>query len=159
MKAGQAQPVVMGSYGIGIGRLLACIAEAYHDEFGLIWPPAIAPFQVHMILLPGKGAPEAESVAEKLYESLQAQGLEVLFDDRAESPGVKFNIADLIGIPIRLTVSERALKAGGVEFKRRDLSQREVLPLEGLESRIKSELSSFQAALEHSISKLVSEDF
>ncbi len=158
-EAGQAQHVVMGSYGIGIGRLLACIAEAYHDEFGLIWPPAIAPFQVHMILLRGKGAPEAESVAEKLYETLQAQGLDVLFDDRAESPGVKFNIADLIGIPIRLTVSERALKAGGVEFKRRDLSQREVLPLDGLDTRIKNELSSFQATLENSISKLVSEDF
>ena len=145
---GQEKPVVMGSYGIGIGRLLACIAEAHHDEHGLIWPASIAPFQVHLILLKGKGAPDAEALAQKLYAELTNKGLEVLYDDRAESPGVKFNVADLIGVPLRLTVSERALKAGGVEFKRRDSDQREVLPLGGLFERLKLELVQYQTKFE-----------
>jgi prolyl-tRNA synthetase len=158
-EAGQAQPVVMGSYGIGIGRLLACIAETYHDEYGLIWPPAVAPFQVHLILLKGKGAPEAEDLAEKVYADLKNEGLEVLYDNRAESPGVKFNTADLIGIPLRLTVSERALKAGGVEFKRRDLDQKEILSMEGLARRLRSELEECQAALEAKAVSVVKEGF
>lgn len=149
---GKEHPVVMGSYGIGIGRLLACVAEAHHDQHGLIWPPAIAPFQVHLILLKGKGAPESEEIAEKLYADLIKAGLDVLYDDRAESPGVKFNDADLIGIPVRLTVSERALKAGGVEFKRRDMEQKEVLPLDGLLDRIMKELDQLQAAFEEQAS-------
>lgn len=147
-ESGQEKPVVMGSYGIGIGRLLACIAEAHHDEYGLIWPPSIAPFQVHLILLKGKGAPEVEVLAQKLYAELTKEGLEVLYDDRAESPGVKFNVADLIGIPLRLTVSERAWKAGGVEFKRRDSDQREVLPFGGLIERLKLELVQYQTKFE-----------
>lgn len=158
-ETGQAKPVVMGSYGIGIGRLLACIVEAHHDEYGLIWPPAIAPFQVHLVLLKGKGTPECEALAEELYANLQKEGLDVLFDDRAESPGVKFNDADLIGIPVRLTVSERALKAGGVEFKRRDLTQKEVLPLDGLIGRVKSELDQFQAIFEQQATCTINDDF
>lgn len=155
---GQEQAVVMGSYGIGIGRLLACIAEAHHDEHGLIWPPALAPFQVHLILLKGKGSSETEESAEQYYAELKKQGLEVLFDDRGESPGVKFNDADLIGIPVRLTVSERALKAGGIEFKRRDLDQKEILPLDGLVDRIKLELNQLQKAFEERATCEVKED-
>lgn len=158
-ETGKTHPIVMGSYGIGIGKLMACVAEAHHDDYGLIWPPVIAPFNVHLVLLKGKGAPEAEAQAEQLYEYLKAEGLEVLFDDRAESPGVKFNDADLIGIPVRLTVSERALKSGGVEFKRRDLSDREILPLEGLASRVKIELDQCQAAYEASVKSLMDADF
>ena len=118
-KDGQQKPVIMGSYGIGVGRLLACVAEEHHDEHGLIWPVTIAPFQVHLVLLRGKGTPQAEETADKLYADLQAAGIEVLYDDRDESPGVKFNDADLIGCPVRITVSERAMNQGGVEMKLR----------------------------------------
>jgi prolyl-tRNA synthetase len=114
---------------------------------------------VHLVLLKGKGTPECEALAEELYANLQKEGLDVLFDDRAESPGVKFNDADLIGIPVRLTVSERALKAGGVEFKRRDLTQKEVLPLDGLIGRVKSELDQFQAIFEQQATCTINDDF
>jgi prolyl-tRNA synthetase len=145
---GQEKPIIMGSYGIGVGRLLACIAEEHHDEKGLIWPLAVAPFQIHLVLLPGKGkgleqSPSitipgsqspgtVEDVADWVYRSLAVAGIEVLFDERNESPGVKFNDADLLGIPIRLTVSERALAQGGVEFKRRDQDERKILPLDDM---------------------------
>ena len=107
----------MGSYGIGSGRLLACVAEAFHDEKGLVWPVSVAPYHLHLVVLVGKGSPETSRVAEQLYGDLEQVGIEVLFDDRSEmTPGVKFNDADLIGLPIRLTVSERSLQAGGVEL-------------------------------------------
>jgi prolyl-tRNA synthetase len=148
---GQSKPVVMGSYGIGSGRLLACIAEEHNDEYGLIWPVSVAPYQVHLVLLRGKGAGEqAEALAERLYTDLQTAGIEVLYDDRQESPGVKFNDADLIGLPIRLTVSERALQAGGVEFKRRDRAEREIVPPEILIQRVKEEIEALQAELDRS---------
>jgi prolyl-tRNA synthetase len=117
---GKEQPIVMGSYGIGSGRMLACAAEEHHDDKGLMLPITIAPFEVHLLNLRG-----GEEGARKLYEDLQMAGLDVLYDDRDESPGVKFNDADLIGLPIRLTVSERSLKEGGVELKlRRDADRR-----------------------------------
>jgi prolyl-tRNA synthetase len=122
---GKAQPIVMGSYGIGSGRLLACVAEDHHDDKGLIWPITIAPYEVHLLSLRG-----GEKEAEALYEKLQNAGFEVLYDDRDESPGVKFNDADLIGLPIRLTVSERSLKEGGVEFKLRNETDRRNVPLQ-----------------------------
>jgi prolyl-tRNA synthetase len=141
---GAQKAVVMGSYGIGVGRLLACVAEAHHDDHGLVWPITIAPFQIHIVLLRGKGTPEAEATANNLYADLQAAGMEVLFDDREESPGVKFNDADLIGIPIRITVSERALSQGGVEIKLRREPARDVVPLEEIESRLRAEIQSLQ---------------
>ncbi len=117
-KDGQSRPVIMGSYGIGVGRLLACIAEEHHDESGLIWPAAVAPYHVHLVALrSADGA--VEKAADELYARLWRDGVEVLYDDREERPGVKFNDADLIGLPVRLTVSERSLKRGGVELKRR----------------------------------------
>lgn len=116
---GQEQPVIMGSYGIGVGRLLACIAEEHHDSLGLCWPASVAPFPLHMVVLGSKtGQPEA--LAADLAARLTAEGLEPLVDDRPESAGVKFNDADLIGVPLRVTVSERALQQGGVECKRRN---------------------------------------
>jgi prolyl-tRNA synthetase len=128
---GKSQPIFMGSYGIGVGRLLACIVEEHHDEHGIIWPISVAPFQIHLVSLPWKTAPtEGVEIAEKLYQSITAEHMECLFDDREESPGVKFNDADLIGIPIRLTVSERSLKNGGVEYKRRDQAEKSVIPLD-----------------------------
>jgi len=127
-KDGQEKPVIMGSYGIGSGRLLACVAEEHHDDQGLIWPVTVAPYHVHLISLVGKGDPGTQQAAEDLYDRLQAAGIEVLYDDRQETPGVKFNDADLIGLPVRLTVSERALKQGGVEHKRRDQPEKTVIP-------------------------------
>jgi prolyl-tRNA synthetase len=140
---GQEKPVVMGSYGIGIGRLLACVAEAHHDANGLVWPVSIAPFPVHLIVMPGKGGDDqAAGLAEKIDTELKAAGLEALFDDREESPGVRFNDADLFGLPLRLTVSARALQAGGVEMKRRDRADKEIVPLENLLARVKEELTA-----------------
>ncbi len=128
---GGEKPVIMGSYGIGIGRLLATIAELHHDQAGLVWPVTVAPFQVHLVVLPGK-ARDAGILdqAEQLYQELGARGLEVLYDDREESPGVKFNDADLIGIPLRLTVSERSTRNGSAEVKLRNQSERFTVPLE-----------------------------
>ncbi|MEZ0396333.1 MAG: proline--tRNA ligase [Anaerolineales bacterium] len=144
---GQPKPVVMGSYGIGVGRLLACIAEAHHDEHGLVWPVSVAPFQVHLVLLRGKGTPQAEETAERLYAELQAAGIEVLYDDRDESPGVKFNDADLIGCPLRLTVSERALGQGGVEMKLRREQEKVIVPLAETPGRVQAVIQSLHAEL------------
>ncbi len=118
----------MGSYGIGVGRLLACVAEDYHDEHGIIWPVTIAPYPVHLVLLPSKDG-SAEQAAEQLYQALLEGGIEPLFDDRDERAGVKFNDADLIGLPLRVTVSARALQNGGFEFKRRDQEERWIVPI------------------------------
>jgi prolyl-tRNA synthetase len=146
-KVGQQKPVIMGSYGIGVGRLLACIAEAHHDEHGLVWPITVAPFQVHLVLLRGNGSPQAEETADKLYTDMQTAGIEVLYDDRDESPGVKFNDADLIGCPVRITVSERALGQGGVEMKLRQEQAKGIVPLEETVARLRSVLQSMQAEL------------
>ena len=157
---GNSQPVVMGSYGIGSGRLLACIAEENHDENGLIWPISIAPYQVHMIVLGGKQkkknveaqqdtlkTPASLEIAEQLYDELIKMGIEVLYDDRPESPGVKFNDADLIGIPIRITISQRALSNGGVEFKRRDLSEKRIIPLDEVAKSLHSEIEILKSEI------------
>ena len=145
---GQSRPVIMGSYGIGSGRLLACIAEEHHDEQGLIWPITVAPYSVHLITLAGRDKENDISLmAEGLYKNLSAVGIEVLFDDRNESPGVKFNDADLIGLPIRLTVSQRALKNGGVEYKRRDQTERSIIPLEKVVAFIKQEIAALEARI------------
>ena len=145
---GQEKPVVMGSYGIGIGRLLASVAEEHHDENGLIWPVTAAPYPVHLILLGSKTGGEAlVQQADQFYQDLQQQGLEVLYDDREESPGVKFKDADLIGLPLRLTFSERALKAGGVEFKRRDQPDRQIIPLDRLIPFLQQQLEELRAEI------------
>jgi len=148
-KDGQIKPVIMGSYGIGSGRLMACIAEEYHDDNGLIWPVSVAPYAVHLVVLPGKGeGEEVTAQADQLYAELQAAGIEVLYDDRSESPGVKFMDADLLGMPIRLTVSERARKAGGVEFKRRDQVEKSILPLAEVIQSVQAEIAGLQSALD-----------
>ena len=151
-KDGQEKPIVMGSYGIGVGRLLACIAEEHHDDKGLIWPVTVAPYHVHLVALVSKsGGTETLEQADRIYASLTAAGIEVLYDDRDDSPGVKFNDADLIGLPLRLTVSEKALKAGGVELKRRDRAEKEIVPLEQLGARVEQELADLRAAIEAKI--------
>ncbi|MCK6628225.1 MAG: proline--tRNA ligase [Anaerolineae bacterium] len=128
---GKAQIPIMGSYGIGVGRLMAAIVEQHHDEKGIIWPESVAPFDVHLVSLAKSREDEVGQQAEAIYQTLCAAGIEVLYDDRKESPGVKFADADLIGIPWRVTVSSRSLQNGGVEVKRRSESKAEVVPLDG----------------------------
>ncbi|MBM4459079.1 MAG: proline--tRNA ligase [Chloroflexi bacterium] len=136
-RTGQHQPVIMGSYGIGSGRLLACIAEEHHDDKGLIWPITVAPYSVYLVMLPG-----AEVEAEALYGALSAAGEEVLFDDREETAGVKFNDADLIGIPIRLTLGKRSLREGGVEIKRRDRAEKTIAALDQAVAAVQREIAA-----------------
>jgi prolyl-tRNA synthetase len=147
---GKEKPVVMGSYGIGSGRLLASVAEEYNDEYGLIMPITIAPYEVHLVeLVGGKGENEkVQRAAEKLYQDLLQAGVEVLFDDRDESPGVKFNDADLIGIPLRLTVGNRALQKGGIEMKIRHESEKKVIPLEKAVEMVKEIIQGLYADVE-----------
>ena len=132
---GKAQNVIMGSYGIGVTRLLACVAEAHHDDAGLIWPVTVAPYQVYLVALTG-----GEEAAAKLYDELWANGIETLLDDRNERPGVKFNDADLIGLPLRITVAKRSLEQGGVEFKRRAGGELELVPLADVVQKARNEL-------------------
>jgi prolyl-tRNA synthetase len=116
---GHQQPIVMGCYGIGVGRLLAAAIEQNHDDEGIVFPAPIAPYQVHLVGLNLADEQVAEE-AERLYQELQDQGFEVLYDDRTDgSAGVKFNDVDLLGLPVRLVVSPRNLKAGVVELKQR----------------------------------------
>jgi len=133
---GKTRSIVMGSYGIGLGRLLAAAVEQNHDDKGIIWPLSIAPYQVCLCPLYAESQ-EVTLIAEKLYTDLNHEGIEVLFDDRNESPGVKFNDADLLGIPLRLTISPRTLKSKNVEIKWRYQKQSQLLPLVGIIPEIK----------------------
>jgi prolyl-tRNA synthetase len=143
---GEEHPVVMGSYGIGSGRLLACSAEAHHDEKGLIWPISIAPYQVHLVALRG-----GEEAAEDVLSSLTAAGIEVLFDDRDETPGVKFADADLIGMPIRVTLSKRSLESGGAEVKLRRESDSRIVSLESLTSDVISQIEAMDSEIQSKV--------
>jgi len=134
---GVQKPLVMGCYGIGIGRLLAAVVEQNHDEKGIIWPVSLSPYQVYLSALGMDEAAGAEA-AEKLYAELSQKGFEVLFDDRNESPGVKFNDADLLGMPVRLTVSRRTLKSSSAEVKLRTGKDTELVPLAGVAERLKA---------------------
>jgi prolyl-tRNA synthetase len=157
---GESKPVIMGSYGIGSGRLMASIVEEHHDDYGLIWPITVAPYFVHLVVLHTKAkkldddtkknstTSDPLTIAEGLYEQFQNAGIEILFDDRHESPGVKFNDADLIGNPIRITVSQRSIQAGGVEIKRRDQSDKIVIPLEDTVSHVQSTINDLQTEID-----------
>ncbi|MFL5589438.1 MAG: proline--tRNA ligase [Ktedonobacteraceae bacterium] len=125
---GVARPMLMGCYGIGIGRIMATLVEQSHDEKGIIWPFSIAPYHVALIGL-DLDKPEPGVAAEQLYAELTAAGVEVLYDDRAESAGVKFNDADLVGLPIRVVVSRRLLKNGGIELKLRSQKESRIVPM------------------------------
>ncbi len=127
---GKPKLVYMGSYGIGLDRLMAIIVEEHHDKDGVLWPPEVAPYDVHLMHV-GRGEEPVE-VAEKLYKELQAAGFSVLYDDRQASPGVKFKDADLMGMPVRVAVGQRGLKEGGVEVKWRHESDRSIVPLDEL---------------------------
>ncbi|RJQ44273.1 MAG: proline--tRNA ligase [Anaerolineaceae bacterium] len=126
---GASKPVVMGSYGIGLGRLMSCIAEEHHDEKGLAWPAHIAPYSIYLIHIEDKTG-ETRRIAESLYAQLIKAGLQALYDDRDTSPGVKFNDADLLGMPLRLTISARSLSNGGIEIKSRSSEVAQVIDLD-----------------------------
>ena len=118
---GEARYPVMGCYGIGVGRLAASICEAHHDDYGPIWPLAVAPWQVHLCAVRADDA-EVQAYANKLYEELQNKGVEVIYDDRRVSAGVMFSDADLIGVPFRVIVSPRNIKQNIIEIVSRDKS-------------------------------------
>ncbi len=128
----QQKPIIMGCYGIGVSRLVATTIEQHHDQDGIAWPMSVAPYHVHLATL-GKDA-AVMSAAKTLYDGLEAEGIEVLWDDRDERPGVKFKDADLYGIPLRVTIGSKGLASGGIELKprtERDPKKAEIVPLDG----------------------------
>lgn len=140
---GKRHPIIMGSYGIGVGRLLACLAEEYSDDNGLKLPISVAPYQVILVALIDNE--EINDKAEELYSNLKKAGIEVVYDDRDKktaSNGEKFNDADLIGIPLRLTISKRSLKNGGIEMKLRNSGKTSIIPLETVIDSVKSEIAN-----------------
>ena len=127
---GKEHPIVMGSYGIGPARILAAAIEQFHDEQGIAWPRAVAPFDIELVTL-GKEGEEARTVADRLYEDLRREGLDVLYDDRDGSAGEKFADAELVGCPLRLTIGKRGIESGEVEAQVRRGRERRSLPLDG----------------------------
>ena len=128
-QSGKSHPIVMGCYGIGVGRAMASVCEQNNDKWGPVWPLPIAPYHVHICVLNRN----KEGVGEKgdeLYEKLSGAGLEVIYDDRNVKAGFAFNDADLIGVPYRVIVSPKNLEAGTIEFKSRDGSIKESIPVD-----------------------------
>jgi prolyl-tRNA synthetase len=132
---GTRKPFVGGSYGIGLGRAVQTIIETHHDDKGIVWPPQVAPYQVHLLALPVNDE-SVRAKAGELVAELEKRGIEVLYDDRDESAGVKFADADLIGIPLRVTVSKRNLKEDAAELKLRSAADSEMVPLVNATERI-----------------------
>jgi len=119
--------MIMGCYGLGPSRTMGAIIEVHHDEKGIIWPKEVAPFQIHLIQI--ENTQKLKKTAAKFYQDLQKQGIEVLYDDRDRTPGEKFADADLIGIPIRIVVSERTLAKNSAEIKKRSEKKVELIKL------------------------------
>jgi prolyl-tRNA synthetase len=138
---GKPQPAIMGCYGMGVGRVFAGMIEANHDERGIIWPRSSAPYDVHLVGL-GFDKPGVRESAEQVYQQLADAGLEVLYDDREEgSAGVKFNDADLLGMPVRVTVSPRSIENGGAEIKRRTEKDAVIVPLAEAPAKVRELLA------------------
>lgn len=134
---GRQKPIIMGCYGIGVSRVLAAIIEKHHDEKGIIWPRSVAPFMVEVLSLSsGDKAVEVAEAADEVYRALNEAGVDVLFDDRDETGGRKFNDADLVGLPIRVIVGQRNLVNGQIELKRRDRVETELVNVAEAPSRI-----------------------
>jgi len=135
---GEAHPIIMGSYGIGVERILACYIEQHHDENGIVWENILAPFKVHLIAL-NMRKEEVEAASEKIYNDLSSAGVEVLFDDRLDAQaGFKFNDADLLGMPLQVIVGEKKLKENKVEIKVRKTGKREDVKLDEIIEKVKS---------------------
>ena len=132
-ESGEQHPMVMGCYGIGVSRIVTAVVEEHHDDKGIAWPAALAPYAVHLVALPGKGkdADNVTAAAERIYTELTEAGVDVLYDDRDASPGVKFADADLLGMPVRLTVGAKGLGRGVVERRNRKTGEDDELPLDG----------------------------
>jgi prolyl-tRNA synthetase len=134
---GVAHPIVMGSYGIGVGRSTACIVEAHHDDKGIVWPAEVAPYAAHLVSIGGSKEPRVDDIAERLHQAALDADREILWDDRDESPGVKFTDAELLGMPWILTVSPRSLAAGGIEVTERATGERSTRPVEAVEAMLR----------------------
>ncbi|HKC91441.1 MAG TPA: His/Gly/Thr/Pro-type tRNA ligase C-terminal domain-containing protein, partial [Candidatus Limnocylindria bacterium] len=132
---GTRKPFFGGSYGIGVGRAVQTIIETHHDDRGIVWPPQVAPYHAHVIALPVNDD-DVRAKAEALVSELEKRDIEVLYDDRDETAGVKFADADLIGIPLRVTVSKRNLKENAAELKGRSASDPEMVPLDKAAARV-----------------------
>lgn len=135
---GNHRPIIMGSYGIGVERIIACYVEQNFDEKGIIWNKELAPFLVHLIGLNTHKSQEVAEACERLYRELKTAGIEVLFDDREETAGVKFNDADLLGLPLQLVVGQKNLKDGSVEIKIRRTDERIIIKLDEVTNWIKN---------------------
>lgn len=145
-ESGKLQPIVMGSYGIGVGRLLACVAEEHRDQYGLTLPISVAPYDVSLVMLAKKE--ETKTKAEQLYSDLRSAGIDVLFDDRDVAAGVKFADSDLRGMPLRITISDKSLDKGGVEFKHRKAGKDFTLvPIDQVIFTLKAEMANLHAEL------------
>jgi len=125
---GDEQPMIMGCYGLGVGRAVAAAVEQNHDDNGIIWPLPLAPYEVVLVVL-NADKPEVVEAAENLYTTLHDAGIDVLFDDRPERPGVKFNDMDLIGFPVRVVLGKRGLEAGEVELSLRKDGEKHLTPI------------------------------
>jgi prolyl-tRNA synthetase len=134
---GKEHPIVMGSYGIGLGRNVACIVEAHHDEKGIAWPEEVAPYAAHLVEIGLTKQPQVREVAERLHRVALEAGREILYDDRDESPGVKFTDAELLGMPWILTVSPRSLAAGGIEVTERATGERGTRSIDEVEAMLR----------------------
>ncbi len=139
-EAGEEHPIVMGSYGIGPARIAAAAIEQHHDDLGIVWPAAIAPCQLHLLPVNMRDDKMA-GLGDAIYAQLQREGIEVLYDDRDERAGVKFKDADLLGLPLRLTIGSRALKEGVVELKARKTGEEELVAPSDAASRARTLLS------------------
>jgi len=131
---GERHPIVMGSYGIGLGRSVACVVEAHHDDKGIAWPDSVAPYAAHLVTIGAARDAAVAETAEHLHGLAADAGREILYDDRDESPGVKLTDAELLGMPWILTVSPRSLAAGGIEVTRRATGERATRPLADVEA-------------------------
>lgn len=144
---GQSHPILMGCYGIGSGRLAATVVEQHHDERGIVWPVSVAPYEVSLLWIGSADDAGPQEAADALYAELQGVGVEVLYDDRPERAGVKFNDADLIGIPVRVSVSPRTLERGEAEIKLRSASQATFVPLAEVLPTVRGLLDGLYAGL------------
>lgn len=144
---GESHPMVMGCYGIGSGRLIASVIENNNDENGIIWPVTIAPYQVHLVSLATPKQPDIQAKVEEVYAALQQAGIEVLYDDRDERAGVKFNDADLIGLPLRLTMGKRGVENGIVEVKNRRTGESGEIALDEIVAGIRAVLDTERARI------------
>jgi prolyl-tRNA synthetase len=144
-QSGQERPIVMGSYGIGPARIAAAAIEQHHDADGIVWPWSIAPLEVHLLPVNVKDQSQM-AVSEELYGELLREGYEVLLDDRDERPGVKFKDADLIGLPIRVTVGTEYVKRGAVEVRTRRSGQDRKVDKQGVAALVKELAREFKGA-------------